>query len=490
MEQDKKEKDVLIIKDERTGEVGVAAGMNKDGSPQISNGKKSNGQDFLHFDRGGNMLDNFMLNFLRQYQDPKHFGFYRVAAEGVENVSMVMKELLKDPEANKELLDQHRVDTTKYEQQLKEENVEAYTQDQDDKSTGQNNRAYQPIVETCINWQQLEERWGVNRQSLKESGDLKKMLNYGKSGLVTVSPRFGEERFETEARLSFRTLPNGGVQLVPHLIRKEPQLDKTFEGYTFSTDDKENLMKTGNMGHIAQLTNKNTGETTPVYISIDRLTNNIIAIPVYKVRIPDKIGDTILTDQERKELRAGHPVRDKEIVLANGKKFTATLQVNVEQRGIEFVPRHSQLKQETTPKQSASYFQWMDPNGNIRAPKTFGGVALTPEQQSDYTAGKTILVKDMVRDKQGEPFTAYIKFNREEGRPKYYPSNPDISRAKQITPTSENRTQVAVNSEGKTNEATKHIGEPLQQGQAAPINQQQQQRQARGAQNKTKGVGI
>ena len=75
MEQDKNEKDVLIIKDERTGEVGVAAGMNKDGSPQISNGKKSNGQDFLHFDRGGNMLDNFMLNFLRQYKDPKHFGF-------------------------------------------------------------------------------------------------------------------------------------------------------------------------------------------------------------------------------------------------------------------------------------------------------------------------------------------------------------------------------------------------------------------------------
>ena len=490
MEQDKNEKDVLIIKDERTGEVGVAAGMNKDGSPQISNGKKSNGQDFLHFDRGGNMLDNFMLNFLRQYKDPKHFGFYRVAAEGAENVLMVMKELLKDPDASKELLTQHRIDMGKYEQQLKGKNTEANAQGQDDAPTGQNNKTYQPTDETRINWQQLEERWGVNRQALEESGDLKKMLNYGKSGLVTVSPKFGEERFETEARLSFRTLPDGGVQLIPHLIRKEPQLEKAFEGYTFSADDKDNLKKTGNMGHIAQLTDKNTGETTPVYISIDRLTNNIVAIPVYKVRIPDKIGDTILTDQEKRELRAGHPVRDKEIVLANGKTFTATLQVNVEQRGIEFVPRHSQLNQETTQKQNTNYFQWMDPNGNIRAPKTFGGVALTPEQQSDYTAGKTILVKDMVRDKQGEPFTAYIKFNREEGRPKYYPSNPDISLAKQVTPASESRTQVAVNSEGKTNEATKHIGELLQQGQAAPINPQQQQRQARGTQNKSKGVGI
>jgi hypothetical protein len=44
------------------------------------------------------------------------------------------------------------------------------------------------------------------------------MLNYGKSGLVTVSPKFGDERFETEARLSHEikkylfvrtTLPDG-----------------------------------------------------------------------------------------------------------------------------------------------------------------------------------------------------------------------------------------------------------------------------------------
>lgn len=43
-----------------------------------------------------------------------------------------------------------------------------------------------------------------------------------------------------------------------------------------------------------------------------------------------------------------------------------------------------------------------------------GGVTLTPEQQSDFTAGKAILVNDMVRDKQGKPYTAYIKFNQEE----------------------------------------------------------------------------
>ena len=254
------------------------------------------------------------------------------------------------------------------------------------------------------------------------------------------------------------------------------------------------------MGRIAQLTNSNTGETTPAYISIDRLTNNIVAIPVNKIRIPEKIGDTILTEHDKQELRAGHPVPNKEITLTNGKTFTTTLQVNVEQRGVEFVPHNSQLKQnnqqvkQEDQQQKTYNFQWLDASGNIRAPKTFGGITLTPEQQSDFTSGKAILVNDMVRDKQGKPYTAYIKFNLEEGKPKYYRSDPDVSKAQQVTPSSDSKTQVAVNSEGKTNEATKHIAEPLQQGQATPANTQQQQRQSQGqgqgTQNKPKGVGV
>jgi len=511
MELKKKEteKDVLIVRDEKTGEIGVVAGLKSDGTPNVTNVKPENGQAFLRFDRNGDVLDNFFSNFFRQCKEPKRFGFYRVAADGVENVLAVLKDLLKNPEANKELLAPHLVDTGKYEKQAKQEQSEASTkektpqeqsevkgQQQEAQQGEKQKKEYQPIDESRINWSELEEKWGVNRQSLEASGDLKKMLNYGKSSLVTVAPKFGDERFETEARLSFKSMPDGSVRLIPHLIHKEPQLEKGFEGYTFSAEDKNNLKNTGNMGRIAQLTNSSTGETTPAYISVDRLTNNIVAIPVNKIRIPEKIGDTILTEQDKKELRAGHPVPNKEITLTNGKTFTTTLQVNVEQRGVEFVPHNSQIKQDNqqakqkVQQQKTYNFQWLDASGNLRAPKTFGGVTLTPEQQSDFTAGKAILVNDMVRDKQGKPYTAYIKFNQEEGKPKYYRSDPDVSKAQQVTPASESRTQVAVNSEGKTNEATKHIAEPLQQGQATPANTQQQQRQSQGTQNKPKGVGV
>jgi len=523
MELKKKEteKDVLIVRDEKTGEIGVVAGLKSDGTPNLTNAKPENGQAFLRFDRNGDVLDNFFSNFFRQCKEPKRFGFYRVAADGVENVLAVLKDLLKNPEANKELLAPHLVDTEKYEKQAKQEQTQSEsstkekTPQEQSEDKGQQQEAqqgekqkkeYQPIDESRINWPELEEKWGVSRQSLEASGDLKKMLNFGTSSLVTVAPKFGDERFETEARLSLKSMPDGSVRLIPHLIRKEPQLNKEFEGYTFSAEDKTNLKNTGNMGHIAQLTNKDTGKTTPTYISIDRLTNNIVAIPVNNIRIPEKIGDTILTEHDKQELRAGHPVPNKEITLTNGKTFTTTLQVNVEQRGVEFVPHNSQIKQDNQqakqdkPQQEGKHedqqqqktynFQWLDASGTIRAPKTFGGVTLTPEQQSDFTAGKAILVNDMVRDKQGKPYTAYIKFNQEEGKPKYYRSDPDVSQAQQVTPASESRTQVAVNSEGKTNEATKHIAEPLQQGQATPANTQQQQRQSQGTQNKPKGVGV
>ncbi|MGG6495630.1 UNVERIFIED_CONTAM: hypothetical protein NY603_22165, partial [Bacteroidetes bacterium 56_B9] len=65
-------------------------------------------------------LDNFFKNFFRQCKEPSRFGFYRIAADQAENLLEVMKQLLKDPEANKELLAPHKVDTSDYEKKVQE----------------------------------------------------------------------------------------------------------------------------------------------------------------------------------------------------------------------------------------------------------------------------------------------------------------------------------------------------------------------------------
>ena len=531
------EKDVLIVRDEKTGEISVVAGLNADGTPKRTPAKAENAQSFLQFDRHGDVLDNFFRNFFRQCKEPSRFGFYRVAAEQADNLLEVMKELLKNPEAYSELLAPHKVDTSGYEQEVQKVQEEQQQQREEEQQPDQENKenqeepknqeemeqkqeqnqeapqqtqgrqGYQPIDENRINWQELEERWGVKRDELEKSGDLQKMLNYGKSDLVKVTPNFGGEAFELDARLSFRKDGEGNVSLVPHFIRKEQKLEE-YKEHKFSDEDRKNLRETGNLGRVVDLVDRETGEIIPSFVSIDRKTNEITDVPASKVRIPERIGNTEITKQEQDMLRAGLPVCDKLIERKDGRKFVTTLQVNVEQRGVEFVPgtgrspRTAQTQEaKENPTQAQAQAQgtenaagtnkeqrrntWTNEDGSIRPISKWSNVSFTDQQKADYVAGKAVKLEN-VTDKQGFHATMYIKFNPEKGRPYRYDTNPD--NAQQVAPSNESRTQVAVNNEGKTNEATKNLNEPLQKGQTTPKDNNQQRQQEN--QQKRTGKGM
>ena len=539
MAKKKDEKDVLIVRDEKTGEISVVAGLNADGTPKRTPAKAENAQSFLQFDRHGDVLDNFFRNFFRQCKEPSRFGFYRVAAEQADNLLEVMKELLKNPEAYSELLAPHKVDTSGYEQEVQKVQEEQQQQKQEEQQPDQENKenqeepknqeemeqkqeqnqeapqqtqdrqGYQPIDENRINWQELEERWGVKRDELEKSGDLQKMLNYGKSDLVKVTPNFGGEAFELDARLSFKKDGEGNVSLVPHFIRKEQKLEE-YKEHKFSDEDRKNLRETGNLGRVVDLVDRDTGELTPSFVSIDRKTNEITDVPASKVRIPERIGKTEITKQEQDMLRAGLPVRDKLIERNDGRKFVTTLQVNVEQRGVEFVPgtgrspRTAQTQEaKENPTQAQAQSQgtenaagtnkeqrrntWTNEDGSIRSISKWSNVNFTDQQKADYVAGRAVRLEN-VTDKQGFHATMYIKFNPEKGRPSRYDTNPD--NAQQVAPSNESRTQVAVNNEGKTNEATKHLKEPLQKGQTAPKDNNQQRQQEKPQKRTGKGMKM
>ena len=539
MAKKKDEKDVLIVRDEKTGEISVVAGLNADGTPKRTPAKAENARSFLQFDRHGDVLDNFFRNFFRQCKEPSRFGFYRVAAEQADKLLEVMKELLKNPEANRELLAPHKVDTSSYEQEVQKVQEEQQQQKQEEQQPDQENKenqeepknqeemeqkqeqnqeapqqtqsrqGYQPIDENRINWQELEERWGVKRDELEKSGDLQKMLNYGKSDLVKVTPNFGGEAFELDARLSFRKDSEGNVSLVPHFIRKEQKLEE-YKEHKFSDEDRKNLRETGNLGRVVDLVDKETGEITPSFVSIDRKTNEITDVPASKVRIPERIGNTEITKQEQDMLRAGLPVCDKLIERKDGRKFVTTLQVNVEQRGVEFVPgtgrspRTAQTQEaKENPTQAQAQAQgtenatgtnkeqrrntWTNEDGSIRPISKWSNVSFTDQQKADYVAGKAVRLEN-VTDKQGFHATMYIKFNPEKGRPYRYDTNPD--NAQQVAPSNESRTQVAVNNEGKTNEATKNLNEPLQKGQTTPKDDSQQRQQEKPQKRTGKGMKM
>ena len=528
------EQDVLVVRDEKTGEISVVAGLSRDGTPKRAPAKAENTSDFLRFDRNSDLMDSFFRNFFRQCKEPSRFGFYRIAADQVENLLGVMKELLKDPEANKEILSAHKVDTSNYEKEAKQSEGQAKeTASSDDASKTQANTEKENVsseqtnekkndmeqkpeqtateqqAQTApgvkqnlisgndVNLQELGAKYGIDFNSMNEK-DMKALLNYGKTGLVIVKPTFGGEQIEIQARLSFRKDDNDQLQLVPHFVRNEPKLDVAYKGYTFTPEDKKNLLQNGNLGKVVDFPDKNTGELRPHFISIDRLTNEIVDIPTNKVRIPDTIGKTPITKDDKRVLYLGIPLR-KEIELANGRKFTPLLQVNVEQRGVEFVPgstRQAQgQKQNGDKKQTADKQEqkaegdaggqkkqqdpnhWLNEDGTIRRLNTYFKKELTEQQKDDYVAGKTIEIKEVPNKNGSGTYTAYVKFDFDKMQPRSYRNNPDLKQAKEQIPTNENKVQVAVNEQGKTHEATKHTKEPLSPGQSAPKNEKQQKEQ-------------
>lgn len=528
------EQDVLVVRDEKTGEISVVAGLSRDGTPKRAPAKAENTPDFLRFDRNSDLMDSFFRNFFRQCKEPSRFGFYRIAADQVENLLGVMKELLKDPEANKEILSAHKVDTSNYEKEAKQSEGQAKeTASSDDASKTQANTEKENVsseqtnekkndmeqkpeqtateqqAQTApgvkqnlisgndVNLQELGAKYGIDFNSMNEK-DMKALLNYGKTGLVIVKPTFGGEQIEIQARLSFRKDDNDQLQLVPHFVRNEPKLDVAYKGYTFTPEDKKNLLQNGNLGKVVDFPDKNTGELRPHFISIDRLTNEIVDIPTNKVRIPDTIGKTPITKDDKRVLYSGIPLR-KEIELANGRKFTPLLQVNVEQRGVEFVPgstRQAQgQKQNGDKKQTADKQEqkaegdaggqkkqqdpnhWLNEDGTIRRLNTYFKKELTEQQKDDYVAGKTIEIKEVPNKNGSGTYTAYVKFDFDKMQPRSYRNNPDLKQAKEQIPTNENKVQVAVNEQGKIHEATKHTKEPLSPGQSAPKNEKQQKEQ-------------
>lgn len=528
------EQDVLVVRDEKTGEISVVAGLSRDGTPKRAPAKAENTSDFLRFDRNSDLMDSFFRNFFRQCKEPSRFGFYRIAADQVENLLGVMKELLKDPEANKEILSAHKVDTSNYEKEAKQSEGQAKeTASSDDASKTQANTEKENVsseqtnekendmeqkpeqtateqqAQTApgvkqnlisgndVNLQELGAKYGIDFNSMNEK-DMKALLNYGKTGLVIVKPTFGGEQIEIQARLSFRKDDNDQLQLVPHFVRNEPKLDIAYKGYTFTPEDKKNLLQNGNLGKVVDFPDKNTGELRPHFISIDRLTNEIVDIPTNKVRIPDTIGKTPITKDDKRVLYSGIPLR-KEIELANGRKFTPLLQVNVEQRGVEFVPgstRQAQgQKQNGDKKQTADKQEqkaegdaggqkkqqdpnhWLNEDGTIRRLNTYFKKELTEQQKDDYVAGKTIEIKEVPNKNGSGTYTAYVKFDFDKMQPRSYRNNPDLKQAKEQIPTNENKVQVAVNEQGKTHEATKHTKDPLSPGQSAPKNEKQQKEQ-------------
>lgn len=492
MAKDQNLEEVLIARNNDTGQVGAVTGLNEDGTPKMTDVKSAKPSDLVKFSKGQNPLEAFLSNFVRQCKNPTTFGFFRVPADRYDTVGTVIGDLAKDPVANADMLKNNKVNLPQATQGNKQEAAQTAEQPkqspagspQEEQQTQSNAQAstkearHSAIDESKIDWANLKEKWGIDRDELEKSGDLREMLYNRKSRVVTVTPTFAGEKFPIDARLSFRTDSNGNVKVVPHFIHREPKLDQEFNGYNFSKDEKTVLRETGNLGKVVELTDRN-GEKVPSYVSIDRYTNEIVSVPVKDVFVRDTVGQTKLTVAEVMQLKEGKALPPKEITDKNGKTYNVVLQVSADRKGVEFVPgairkqeqSQSQTQSNTTNQQSS----WLTKDGKIKPLSQWAKIPLTEQQQKDYAEGRVAELTNRLDDK-GQPCTVYLWFNPEKQRPNTSLNDPRIKVAE------ESKTQKAVNNDGLTNEATKHVAEPLQKYQTAPKNEDQmrQQRKPKG----------
>ena len=300
------------------------------------------------------------------------------------------------------------------------------------------------------------------------------LRGYKSPSTFPIEANFGSMVMKTDARLSFRPDSEGNVVLAIHGIRKEPELDRPFFGHQFTDEDKKNLRETGNMGRIVDVKNYRTGELVPSFISIDKQTNELVSMKASSLKLPDEIKGVKLDEKQKAALMEGKAVFLENMISAKNKPFSAFVQVNAEKRSLEFIFPEKEQKQ----TQQQGQQQRNDQPEGVRIPKSLAGVELSDKQQADLRADKTIYVKGL-KDKEGQEYNAYVKVNHEKGKLDFYKFNPDKAKekAKEITPANEHKTQVAVNSEGKTNEATKHTKEPLKPGQATPTGEQKKKQE-------------
>ena len=205
----------------------------------------------------------------------------------------------------------------------------------------------------------------------------------------------------------------------------EKLLQRPFHEHRFTKQEQGNLQGTGNLGGIAEIKDPKSDGQIPVFVSRDRYTHELEYMRADKWKCPDTICGVQVSPEQKAAFEAGQAVKMENLQFRDGTKRSAYLQVSAVERGLEFLPR--------------SAVQFL--------------------QQGQQVAG--------IKDGKGVEFNGHVQ-------PGAQGKSPDKVQPKDVTPAAESRTQVAVNSEGKTNEATKRGKEPLKQGQDKPTTKQKE----------------
>lgn len=426
--------ELMLVQNKNDPKAGVRAVSEIDGQGKVKTVPvdERNENSFLKFDKNSSILENFIKNFWSQLKNPTHFRLIRMTVHDYKMNKQAIKDLAegKQTDAVKEFLKRYEIrpKENRKKQNVNQEKTETMAKKQQQQpqqpqeplqqsEVQQAAQGAQPQVpqaeqqpqapryrynEDMIDWNALEKH-GVSKASLEQEGLLDSMLKgYKTNKLVPLTLTLDAAIIRMDARLSLIPMQNGQVGLGIHGIRKEPQLERPYFGHIFTEEDKKNLRESGNMGRVAEL-NLRGGTTEPCLISIDKSTNELVAVRQEHVYVQDEVRGVKLSPDEIQTLKNGGQVFVDGMISNKGKEFSATLQYSAERRGLEFIfPKDQAFNQQS-----------------------LGGVQLSPTQLKMLSEGHTILVEDMKRRNSDEVFSSFVTLDKVTGRPNYTRYNPE-----------------------------------------------------------------
>jgi hypothetical protein len=472
---------VLLTQGE-DGKLKAVKGMEQNGKLNTVDPTKENSDKFLEINPNGNVLENFMKKFSAQYEKPSHTGLYAVAASAVVNIAAFLDKIIKVQPDDK-VLDPYRVQPDGQQKELSE---------------GQ--QKYQALDLNKVDWKDAE-KLGIPADAL---ADTLKAMSYGHKspGLVDIKTEVDGKEYSVKARLSLEQQPDGSFKVQAHPKQEQPDFEKPFMGVTFTKEDIEQFKQTGNGGRVFDLEHVPGGEKVPSLISLDKLTNRFEAVSLSEINIPQKLKGVELSAEQQEGLKTGKGVlvegMDKRIKAGEEpSKIDRILQYNASNRNFDFRFTPEQREQHRQDRQAKQGQEQGDsPQKGRKVDGIWinpvqGGVKLTEEQFAKLLNKEPVFVEGMQKqqpkpkegaaqqveatDKKGQKYNAWVWPDAEAGRVRHTSKHPDewkAIQAKKATPAESHKTQVAVNNDGKTNEATKHSNEPLKPGQSRPTEKQ------------------
>lgn len=484
--------DTLLVLNKEDKSVNAVKGIAPMGDLETVKANKTNQSQFIRVDKSGDLFTNFFSNFFRQLKNPTKFSFFKVALpEATDVAAKLQQHALKPNEQGEALVSKHVISEDLIKQLIENSQKQIDVLQQLGKNREQQNNSIMEQKNESIeyrfkpeqiDWDRMSQ-YGITKEKLEKNNQLDVLLKGFKTNdLITVSADMGSEIMRFDARLSLQQKSDGEVVLAFHGVRKQPNLNIDFFGHQFTDEDRKNLQTTGNMGRVVELTNpKNKNEVFPSIISVDRLTNELVALKTEHIKIPDEIKGVKLSEEQKQQLRQGKALYLEGMTSAKGNEFSANVQFNADKRYVEFLFNNAnQQKQDKS--QNVSQKEDLK-----EVPKEFRGKELSNEQYNNLKNGETVYIDGLI-DKKGKPYQGYITYNAETGTTDFQFPNQIKEKAQ---PVERDKTQTAVNSEGKTNESTKNIKEPLNTGQQNPKNKAQQDQQEKSSKRtQTKGRKI